>query len=429
MKHLKVVGVIILALAIALPLALSACVSEEAPPAAPPAGEPTAPPTAPAKIKIGAALPLSCWAAADAERPQLFNYNMWIEDLNAEGGIYVKDYDKRIPVELILYDDKCDPGTTVKMYEKLIVEDKVDLLLAPWGTAWHFAVAPLINDYGYPLLGITEASNELRAQAKYSLPYFFGLENQPLEINTGLNELLVDCGVKSAAVIYVGTLYGIDHTSISLPLLETSGIDIVLYESYPLETTDFSPLLKGIKALNPDAFLAYSYPADGLLIQEQAMVIDLNPKLFYNSFTGFPDYTDKFGVAAVEGMVGSGVWNKDLPISGAAEYFDKYVARWDTEPTYECVYGYATLQIWEDVLANVGLNREKQRDYIATHTFPTVWGNVKFVDQYNVDTEDNPTSNPGVVGQMQSGVFQPVAPKAKRDALGIEVIYPKPSWP
>jgi branched-chain amino acid transport system substrate-binding protein len=422
MRYPRIVAVV-LVLAVALVFTLSAC----APSA--PAPTPPTPPAAPDKIKIGAVLPLSCWAAADAERPQLFNYKMWIDDLNAQGGIFVKDYNKRIPVELILYDDKCDPGTATKMYEKLIVGDKVHLLLAPWGTAWHFAVAPLVNSYKYPLLGITEASNELRAQAKYSLPYFFGLENQPLEINTGVVEVLSEAGAKTAAVIFVGTLYGIDHTSIVLPLLETSGINVLLYKSYPLEATDFSPLLKEIKALNPDALLAYSYPADGMLIQEQAMVIDLNPKAFYNSFAGFPDYKEKFGAKAVEGMLGSSAWNKDLPIPGAKEYFDKYVARWNKEPTFECAYGYATLQIWEKVLAEVGLDRTKQRDYIATQTFPTVWGNIKFVDQYNVDTPDNPNSNPGTLGQMQNGVYQPVAPKAKSEALGIKVIYPKPAWP
>jgi branched-chain amino acid transport system substrate-binding protein len=71
--------------------------------------------TPPEKIKIGAALPLSGWGAASAETPQTFSYKMWAEELNAQGGIYVKDYDRRIPVELILYDDKTDPGTTVKM--------------------------------------------------------------------------------------------------------------------------------------------------------------------------------------------------------------------------------------------------------------------------------------------------------------------------
>ena len=87
---------------------------------------------------------------------QIPNYKMWVEEVNAKGGIYVKEYGKKLPVELIIYDDKSDVGTMVKLVEKLILQDKVDLLLPPWGTAMHFAIAPVATKYGYPVIGPTE---------------------------------------------------------------------------------------------------------------------------------------------------------------------------------------------------------------------------------------------------------------------------------
>ena len=79
-------------------------------------------------IRIGAAISLSGPNAPPAAITQVRNYKLWVDSLNAKGGIYVKEYDKRLPIELILYDDKSDVGTCVKLVEKLILNDKVDLL-------------------------------------------------------------------------------------------------------------------------------------------------------------------------------------------------------------------------------------------------------------------------------------------------------------
>jgi branched-chain amino acid transport system substrate-binding protein len=58
-------------------------------------------------------------------------YVMWSEEVNKNGGIYVKEYGKKLPVELIRYDDKSDIGTMTNLLEKLIVQDKVDFVFPP----------------------------------------------------------------------------------------------------------------------------------------------------------------------------------------------------------------------------------------------------------------------------------------------------------
>ncbi|NIQ37194.1 MAG: ABC transporter substrate-binding protein [Proteobacteria bacterium] len=375
------------------------------------------------RLKFGAAIQLSGAVAAPTEELQIRDWKLWVEQVNGRGGIFVPEHGKRLPVDLILYDDRSDPGTTVRMVEKLILEDKVDVILPPWGTAWHFAVAPLVNKYKYPMIGTSCASATLKMMAP-NLPYFFVMEIYTARMAESLVELLQELGVKSAAVIFVSTLYGIDWWEASKPLLKKAGIDVVLLESYPLEVTDLSPLLKKIKSLNPDALLGYAYPGDSHLITEQSKVIDFNPK-FFTVLVGAasPVFRDKFGADVVEGITGCGVWNPKVPYPGAREYFDAYVAKWGVEPDRWETYNYAALQIWEQVISKVGLDREKQRQMIASDTFPTMWGNIKFVDQYNIDS-------PGDIGQWQNGEFEAVAPRAKRLAAGVErVVYPKPPWP
>ena len=84
------------------------------------------------KIRIGNAIALSGPYAPGAGMTQIPNYDMWAEEVNAKGGIFVKSLNKRLPVEIIRYDDKSDIGTAVKLVEKLILDDKVDFLLPPW---------------------------------------------------------------------------------------------------------------------------------------------------------------------------------------------------------------------------------------------------------------------------------------------------------
>src|SRR6187397_991221 len=73
---------------------------------------------------------------ATAAPSQLNAYELWKDQVNAAGGLDVAGEHR--PVELVMYDDQSQPGEAVKIYEKLITDDKVDLLLAPWGTPTHF---------------------------------------------------------------------------------------------------------------------------------------------------------------------------------------------------------------------------------------------------------------------------------------------------
>jgi branched-chain amino acid transport system substrate-binding protein len=281
-------------------------------------------------------------------------------------------------------------------------------------------VAPVANNYGYPLIGPTISSEKLRELAP-TIPYFFGILNMPREQGPALVALLSELKVKKVALIYVGDAYGIEWTGVVAPALGMAGIDTVILKSYPLDVKDLSPLLKTIKAAKVDAMLAMSYPDDTFLITEQAKVLGLNPKVFYCGVgVAFPVYRDKFGVNTVEGIMGAGAWNPKLPYPGAKEYFARHVKRWKVEPDrWGSAFAYASVQILEQAIEKVGsLDRAKIRDTIASETFPTVIGPVKFVGGFNIQS-------PGEIGQWQKGEFEVVAAKEKRTA---SPEFPKPAW-
>jgi branched-chain amino acid transport system substrate-binding protein len=376
----------------------------------------------PDKIRIGTAISLSGPYAPGAGMTQIPNYKMWVDEVNAKGGIYVKQFKKKLPIELIIYDDKSDIGTAVKLVEQLILKEKVDFILPPWGTAMHFAIAPVITKYKYPMIGPTISSEKLREIA-HKVPYFFGILNMPREQAAALVDLLEEMGVKKVALIYVADAYGIEWTGKVAPDLGLKKIDVAVLKSYPLDTKDLSPLLKTIKAAEVDALLCMSYPNDTFLLTKQAKEMGYNPKLFYLGVgVAFPIYKQMFGgPEAIEGIMGAGAWNPKVPYAGAKEYYDRHLKKWGKEPDFwGSAFAYASLQILEQSIEKVGsLDRTKIRDYIATATFPTVIGPVKFEGGFNVQS-------PGEIGQWQNGQFEIVAGKDKRTA---KPIYPKPSWP
>jgi len=117
------------------------------------------------KIRIGWVTSLSGILATAVATTTAPAYEIWLEEVNAKGGIYVKEYGKKLPVEIIKYDNKSDVGTMTKLLEKVILEDKVDFILAPWGTAMLYAAAPVANKYKYILLGNAGGAIKLRDNA------------------------------------------------------------------------------------------------------------------------------------------------------------------------------------------------------------------------------------------------------------------------
>ena len=151
------------------------------------------------KIVFGQAISLSGPLAGGVAISGGKVYELWIEEVNKAGGIYVEEYGKKLPVELKRYDDKSDIGTMRNLIEKLILEDKVDFLLPPWGTAWLFAAAPIANKYGYILIGGPGGALKLK---ELSLPYFFQVLNFSDTQAPALADIFKEIGVKSVAVIY-----------------------------------------------------------------------------------------------------------------------------------------------------------------------------------------------------------------------------------
>src|SRR6187549_1972788 len=275
-----------------------------------------------APVRVGYAIARTGPWTGGAQVSQEPNYLLWAEQQNAAGGLDVKSVRRQI--ELISSDDRSEVETCVRTYEKLMGSDKVDLVLAPWGSNANFAVAPLANRFGYPFLAPTALSRRL---VEMKLPYFFLLLQQPAPMTNALVDMLKANGAKTLAVIYVDDLFGLENYSALKVALKGSGISLVQETSYPGGVKDLSPVLRSIKDKNPDAFIGFTYPPDTILASRQAKEIGFNPKFFYASVgTAFQLYRNVMTAPGAEGVLGMGSWNsKTSP--GAKAYFDAHTKK------------------------------------------------------------------------------------------------------
>jgi branched-chain amino acid transport system substrate-binding protein len=240
------------------------------------------------KIIIGQAASVSGPLAPSHSFVSAPYYDYWIKVVNASGGIYVKEYGKKLPIELLIYDDKSDIGTMNRLMEKLILVDKVDFLLPPWGTAMHFAAAPVANKHGYILIGGAAGANKLKDFGA-NLPYYFQTLNFAETQVPVLVDILEELGVKKIAIIYHDDLHGLENSEATIPALKERGIEIVLNKSYPMGIKDLSPQLKQAKSHNADAFIGFSYPDEVMLVTGQAIELGMDFKVF--GFTVGPAFT------------------------------------------------------------------------------------------------------------------------------------------
>lgn len=382
----------------------------------------TATKEAPSEILFGQAISFSGVYAGNANFLEVPNLKTWEHDVNAEGGIYVAEYGKKIPVRLIQYDDKSDIETMIKLVKKLITEDKVDFIFPPHSSAMHAAAIPLINSYKipFPVFSAIVSPEDLADMGKY--PYRFVIFPDLYKMNDPIIQVAKENGVKTMAVIYVQDQMGIVYNGPMKDMLAEAGIETVLNKSYPLGATDISTLLKEIKTLNPDGLVAFTYPSDALLLTEQSKIIGLNPKYFFVGIGGgMPMYRDKFGAETIEGVVSWGGWSPSLNAHTQA-YWDNYKEiNGFTPDYYSGHWAYAYAEVMGQAIEKAGsLDREKVRDALMTETFK---GTVMVVD-VKFENYMNPNLY-SYVGQWQDGVLEALWPK---DVRKVDVIYPKPEW-
>jgi branched-chain amino acid transport system substrate-binding protein len=373
------------------------------------------------KIKIGYAVSMSGPNAAGAGITTIPNYKLWIHDLEAAGGLKLGG--KMVPIEVVSYDDQSSNEELIKAVERLVNQDKVDILLSPWGTGMNLAVGPTFNKYGYPHMAATAATDHAYEMAERWPNSFWMLGTSTMGANALVEVLtkLEKAGKinNKIAMVSVADAFGIELSTAARPAFKAAGFDLVMDESYPITTEDFSQLINAAKASGADTFVAFSYPPDTFGLSGTAIALNYNPPAFYTAVgTAFSIYRDVILHDNVDGVLGVGGVNTSDP--KFQEYAKRHLEVTGQPPDYwASPVTYASLEILQQAIERVGkIDREAIIKEIQTGTFDTVSGTIKF--DRNVNTQV------WWAGQWQNGEFHGLAPSTMPGA--VEPIAPKPAW-
>jgi branched-chain amino acid transport system substrate-binding protein len=368
-------------------------------------------------IVIGASLPLT----GDFAQPGVASqrgYTIWQDMVNANGGLL------RRQVELKVANDASDQKTVVSDYNRLIGQDKVDLLLGTFSSLLNIpasAVAernqkvfvcpscasPKMFDRGFKRLffaqpAVAAHQADLFAQYVASLP----ASRRP----------------KTAAYPTQDDPFAAPVVDSVRRLLEAIGIKTVYSKAYPAETTNFDSIANDIKARNPDLVAHGAVFEDGVGMVRSFVKAGYNPKVLFqvSAPSNGDQYAKGIGAANTEGIFYAVSWSADANYPLNQQFVQAYKSKYGGEPPEDAADAFAAAQVLQAAVEAVGsVDQTRLADWLHNNKVQTILGPLSW-DQTGAPQQAF------ILAQWQGGASKIVLPRPV--ANSDKIVFPKPAW-
>jgi ABC-type branched-subunit amino acid transport system substrate-binding protein len=321
---------------------------------------------------------------------QVNGLTLWMNEVNDAGGIKLSD-GTTVKFSSVTYDDESNKDRVQELYTRLATEDNADFLISPYSSGLTAASAVIAEQNGKIMITTGAAADEAYQQG-YTL--VFQAYTPASRYLTGAVDLLakLDPAVKKVAFVYENSTFATSVVEAAQAYAAEQGYDIVLFEGYDAETTDFGPFINKIVDSGAEAILGGGHFQDGSTFARQIYEKDVGIKFFTLLVAPpEPDFAD-LGDAAL-GVVGPSQWEPlaeftpDSAQEAGLEWFGKlgsefvsaYEAAYDEEPSYHSMGGYAAGQILEKAIIDAdSLDPEAIKTAMDGMDILTGYGHIKF---------------------------------------------------
>lgn len=386
-------------------------------------------PQGPKEIVIGAALPLTGGQAREGAFYKK-SYEMIVKEWNDAGGVTVKEFNRKIPVKLIIYDDKSETTTSVTLYEKLATEDKVDFFLGGYSTALVQAHVVVAQKYSIPYVGGGGATGSIYTQGN---KWIFGLlaNIEKLSITfVDWIEIQQDAGTLpkpvKLAMAAENTSHGVEFAKgvNDRAKAKPDRFTIVMDEKFEINGKDYAPLIAKLKGTNADVFFADARVADYTLMQRQYTEAGLSHKVVSYGPRG-PEKAarDALG-AASDYIVAANWWSPDMSDASSKEFTAKYkAANKDESPEWFAALGYESARVlFKGIEAAGSLDKTKVRDAVAAINLSpslVVGGKVSFaatgqINNSYIMTQNQPGNKVAIIFPNELATGKAIVPIPKK---------------
>jgi branched-chain amino acid transport system substrate-binding protein len=335
-------------------------------------------------LRIGYCLSLSGALASNGKTARLA-HQIWQESVNANGKLLGR------PVELVCLDDQTNPNLVAGLYQRLLDDERVDVVVGGYGDNSVAPAMPLIMERKRFFLGLMA----LAVNAKFNYPqYFVMIPTGPrphLALTEGFFQVAAQQSPKpqTVAILVADAPFSQSPAQGAKEHVARQGMQVVFEGKYPLSTTDFTPYIDNLKAINPDVLFLCSYINDSIGLVKAINAVELAPKLVGGAMIGPQNGIVKAALGPLlNGLVNYEYW---LPVpsllnprmqSLLADYQSRAEhAGADPLGYYVAPLAYAQLQVLEQAIRAVGTTDDAAlSDYTRRATFDTVAGRVTFGD-------------------------------------------------
>lgn len=333
-------------------------------------------------IKIGFSMPLT-GALAQGGKAALLAMQIWRDDVNAQGGLLGRK------VELVYYDDQTKGSNVPSIYTKLLDVDGVDFVVSAYGTNVTAPAMPVVMQRELTFISLfATAVNE-----KFNYPCYFQImpagPDPSVDWSDGFFSIAAEQKPRPESVAFLSSDAEFAQNTVVGARVNAKkhGFEIVYDEKYPPNTTDYTPIVRAIKARNPDIFYYISYPPESVGLVKASKELDIKPKMVGGTMVGlhFTAIQTNLG-PTLSGITNYAFWVPEptMKFSGIEEVLRKYQAeapKQDLDPLgyYLPPFAYAYVEILgKAIAATQSLDQKKVCEYIHNTEFDTVVGKVQF---------------------------------------------------
>jgi len=371
-------------------------------------------------------------------------YRWFTNKVNADGGIYLSDYNLTMPLELIIRDFDVLTWDLASVTEALIETDEVDFIWGGPGTDCVFTQAPVCNAAGKVLITLEGGASSMIWHGDIDdWPYVWVSSSFANWNQIPVLYDILDAELDHDPVAYItfigglGAALGYEYREKTITVFGEANVIDTGDHAYVLDASAADAIIAAAKTAlgnpadpNYDIFCAFTYPWNVYELTQACIDNEFNPPaILFGMGANYNDYPVYFGAPKVEGIMSFIVANNSVSPAISSMYAElaaQVEADWD-DPHLLCDQGYlvtgwdgldywgmpcyaAALQLWAAAVEAAGnLDSLDVRNSLASLNTTTVLGAntwyTVFGGGYGGGILAYET-HLGEIGQWQSGVYE-----------------------
>ncbi len=331
-------------------------------------------------------------------------YRLWEKQINERGGLLGR------PVKVLFFNDKSNPDLVGPLYEKLINQENVDMVLSPYGTPLTLKASEVTERHGYTMLACAAAGDMIWSRG---YEYIFGVYALAERYYIGFQDLMARNGFYNLGLVYESSDF---HRAVAKGVKKWAKrfhLNLAYENGYPVSENDFESILEQAAQKDLDGLIFSAYPPDCYAFIDIMKQKEYRPgALAFSIVPIHPEFNTRVGPFG-DNIFAPSQWEPDerIPFPGTQQFIKDFKAFSGTMPTYHAASAYSACQILEKAVSHTGvIDHKKIRKYISSFDTVTIMGRFK-VDHTGRQVGHNP-----ILIQWQDNKKQIVYPINMRTA-------------